>query len=118
MNENDDIEKRRHREMRTISQMIALYCRDKHVSKKQDEIAHCGELVCVDCHDLDRYAVAKTQKCMNMRIKTTCEQCIHHCYKPEKRLEIREIMRYSGPRMAKRHPISAIRHLMQKKTEP
>jgi hypothetical protein len=51
--------------------------------------------------------------------KPTCAQCPIHCYKPAMREQIRDVMRYAGPRMLRRHPILAIRHLLDGwKTKP
>ena len=44
--------------------------------------------------------------------KPTCAKCPIHCYKPAMREQIRDVMRYAGPRMLKRHPVLAIRHLL------
>ena len=44
--------------------------------------------------------------------KTSCDACENHCYKPEMRERIRQVMRYSGPRMITKHPVAAIRHLL------
>jgi hypothetical protein len=52
-----------------------------------------------------------------METKTFCSNCKVHCYKPEMREKIREIMRFSGPRMIFYHPIMAIRHLIESKKE-
>lgn len=114
---NDDspkIAKRRVREMRTISQMIALYCADNHASDVRTHTAHCGDALCPDCAELDAYAVLRTQRCRSMEVKTSCEECGNHCYKPEMRERVRTVMRYSGPRMLKKHPIAAVRHLIGK----
>ena len=35
-----------------------------------------------------------------------------HCYQPQMREQIRQVMRYSGPRMLFHHPVMAIRHLI------
>jgi hypothetical protein len=45
--------------------------------------------------------------------KTFCSNCNVHCYKPEMREKIREVMRFSDPRMIFYHPIMAIRHLIE-----
>lgn len=45
--------------------------------------------------------------------KPICARCPIHCYKPVMRERIREMMRYAGPRMLRRHPILAIRHLLE-----
>jgi hypothetical protein len=52
-----------------------------------------------------------------MESKTFCSNCKVHCYKPEMREKIREVMRFSGPRMIFHHPITAIRHVMESKKE-
>ena len=44
--------------------------------------------------------------------KPTCSKCPVHCYKPEMRDRIREVMRYAGPRMYKRHPILTFFHVL------
>ena len=40
-----------------------------------------------------------------------------HCYKPDMREKIREIMRFSGPRMIFHHPMTAITHVIETKKE-
>ena len=40
-----------------------------------------------------------------------------HCYRPDMREKIREVMRFSGPRMLLHHPIPAIRHVIEEKRE-
>lgn len=52
-----------------------------------------------------------------METKTFCSNCKVHCYKPEMREKIREVMRYSGPRMIFHHPAAAIRHVILTKKE-
>ena len=106
--------RRRAREQRTISQMVALYCADNHAAAERTETAHCGEAVCPACAGIDAYAVLRTERCRKMDVKTSCDECEHHCYKPEERERIRAVMRYAGPRMLKKHPLAAIRHLLGK----
>ena len=108
------IARRRDREKRTISQMVALYCADNHDAAARTETAHCGEAVCPGCASIDAYAVLRTERCRKMDVKTSCDECEHHCYKPEERERIRAVMRYAGPRMLKKHPLAAIRHLLGK----
>ena len=112
MGDSPKTAKRRVREKRTISQMVALYCAGNHDAAARTERAHCGEAVCADCAAIDAYAVLRTERCRKMDVKTSCEQCGNHCYAPEKRDEIRAVMRYSGPRMLGKHPVAAVRHLL------
>lgn len=103
-----DVQARREREKRMVSEMIALYCKKKHGTK--------GEL-CPECAALDAYARLRAEKCPFMETKTFCFNCKVHCYKPEMRDKIREVMRFSGPRMLFHHPVMAIRHLIESKKE-
>jgi hypothetical protein len=92
------------REYKTIEAMISLFCRERHGTKK-------GEL-CPACRELLDYVHSRLDKCPYQEQKPTCAQCPIHCYKPAMREQIRDVMRYAGPRMFKRHPVLAIRHLL------
>ena len=114
MEDSPKTAKRRARETRTISQMIALYCAQNHGGVECREVAFCGEPVCAECAALDAYAVKRTQRCRKMDVKTSCDECENHCYRPEERERIRAVMRYAGPRMLTKHPVAALRHLLGK----
>ena len=102
-----DVEKKRQREKETVSLMIRLYCRKKHG----------GRILCPACAELDAYAKMRSDKCPFMESKTFCSNCKVHCYKPDMREKIREVMRFSGPRMIFHHPIMALRHVIATKRE-
>ncbi|MDO4290430.1 MAG: nitrous oxide-stimulated promoter family protein [Eggerthellaceae bacterium] len=108
------VARRREREMRTISQMVALFCAANHASDARVERAHCGERVCSECARLDAYAVMRTRRCRKMDAKISCEKCENHCYRSDERERIRAVMRFSGPRMLTKHPVAAVRHLLGK----
>lgn len=59
------------------------------------------------------YAQTKLTKCPHKTNKPTCAKCKIHCYDPKKRDMIRKVMKFAGPRMLFRHPVLAIRHLIQ-----
>ena len=103
-----DTQTKREREKRMVSQMIALYCRKKHHTR--------GDL-CPQCAALDAYAKMRADKCRFMETKTFCSNCRIHCYKPDMRAKIREVMRFAGPRMILHHPVAAIRHVVETKKE-
>ena len=73
--------------------------------------------MCPVCQELSDYAKLRSHKCPFMEQKTFCANCKVHCYKPEKREQIRQVMRFSGPRMLLHHPILAIWHLICSKRE-
>lgn len=96
-------------EKRMVSEMIVLYCRKRHGTRG-------GEL-CPECAELAEYARQRSDRCPFMETKTFCSNCRVHCYRPDMREKIREVMRFSGPRMLLHHPIPAIRHVIEEKRE-
>jgi hypothetical protein len=90
------------READTVAVMIRQYCRRlKH---------NDGEELCADCAELLSYAEQSLDRCPFQEGKTTCANCQVHCYKPNMREKIREVMRIIGPRMILTNPIMALRH--------
>ena len=112
MQDSPKTARRRQREKRTISQMIALYCAENHDEDARNKRAFCGDPLCEECAKLDAYAVLRTERCRKMDVKTSCEECENRCYQPAMRERIRQVMRFSGPRMLAKHPIAAVRHLL------
>ena len=104
-----DLRLKREKEKAIVSEMIALYCRKKHKTKR-------GQL-CTQCAKLTEYARQRSEKCPFMENKTFCSNCKVHCYKPDMREKIRAVMRFSGPRMIFSHPITAISHVVETKKE-
>lgn len=88
------------KEKQTIEQMIRLYCRHKEGNKT----------LCGTCEETLSYALKRLSLCPFKQEKKTCRLCPVHCYKPEMKKRIQDIMRYSGPRMLLYHPITAIKH--------
>lgn len=99
------------REKRTIGAMVAIYCRAQHGSPKG---------LCPECSELLDYAIARLDRCPFGAKKATCADCTIHCYRPDMRDRVRDIMRYSGPRMIFRHPVLAAWHLLdgRRKAKP
>ena len=102
------LQKKRQREKRVVQEMITLYCRNHH---------HSSVFPCSSCSALITYAHERSDKCPFMENKTFCSNCRVHCYNQNMREQIRSVMRYSGPRMLKTHPILAIRHLIESRLE-
>jgi hypothetical protein len=85
--------------------MIGMYCRANHRTT--------GTL-CPICLQLRDYAEKRIHHCVFGPEKPVCSACPVHCYRPGMRAQIREVMRYAGPRMLLHHPLAAIRHLLHK----
>jgi len=101
-------QRRLERERRTVESMIALYCRDIHQTK--------GGL-CPQCAELAAYARKRLEKCPFGADKPTCVNCPIHCYHPEIREQMQQVMRHAGPRMLLKHPYLAIRHMLDGRRE-
>jgi hypothetical protein len=91
------------RELRTIEAMIRIYCRALHGRSRK---------LCEDCTGLRDYAEQRLDKCLFPGNKPTCANCPVHCYRPDMRAQVKEVMRFAGPRMIYRHPYLAIRHML------
>ena len=103
MSNKKDIAAKREAEKAMVSLMIKLYCNRKHGTKKE---------LCAECAELESYARGRSDRCPFMENKTFCSNCRVHCYKPEMREKIREVMRFSGPRMMLHHPCAALHHVI------
>jgi hypothetical protein len=90
------------RERKTVEAMVRLYCEKHHAPEG---------LLHPECQELLQYALERLDRCPFQEQKTTCEKCPVHCYRPELRERIREVMRYAGPRMLFRHPMLTLLHL-------
>ena len=96
--------KRLERERITIGIMIDFYCSKNH-----------STFLCSDCSELKEYAFQRLLLCPFNDDKPVCSNCTVHCYKPDIRQRVKDVMRFSGPRMLFRHPYLAIMHLIDEK---
>ena len=99
--ETDKIKAKQEKEIRMVNFMISIYCRHNHGTSE----------LCPECRAVAEYAQQRTLNCPYMADKSYCSACKSHCYKPAMRQQIREIMRYSGPRMLFYKPFAALRYL-------
>ncbi len=93
-------------ELKTVQAMLKIYCKAHHPLNYQQ---------CTLCAELERYARMRLDRCPYGQNKPTCNQCPIHCYKPEFKQRMRDVMRYAGPRMLVTHPILALRHLINER---
>jgi len=97
--------RRRSREQEALEAMMRMYCRHHH-----------GRMpLCEECQALADYARRRLERCVFGDAKPTCANCLVHCYKAEMRERVRVMMRWAGPRMLLRHPVLAIRHMIDGK---
>ena len=92
-------------EEKTVSRMIEIYCRGRHGTKTG---------VCPDCEALLAYSKERLYKCPFGERKPGWGKCTGHCYAPQKRSAIKQVMRYAGPRMLYKSPLLTLRYLYRK----
>lgn len=95
--------KRLDREKATVQIMLRLFCKEQH---------HTAAGLCSECQELSDYALNRLAHCKFGGNKPTCGKCTVHCYKPDMRQRIQEIMGYAGPKMLFAHPLMGVRHLL------
>jgi hypothetical protein len=91
------------RELRTIRAMLRIVCRDRHGT---------ADGLCGECQSLADYAAKRLALCPYGADKPTCVNCRIHCYGKRQREQVRDTMRYAGPRMMLRHPYLAVMHVV------
>jgi hypothetical protein len=94
------------KEKKTIDYMIKLYCNKQHKEKK-------GTL-CPQCEELLAYSQTRLTHCKFGDEKKFCSKCPIHCYKKDMKYKIKEVMRFSGPRLLFYQPVEVIKHLIEK----
>lgn len=93
--------KRLAREWKTIAAMITLHCRGRHRSRA---------VLCAQCQGLLDYAGLRLERCRFGVEKPTCARCPVHCYQRVRRQQVKDVMRYAGPRMVWEHPVISLLH--------
>jgi hypothetical protein len=83
------------RELKTIRVMVQMYCRDHHGSPDPQ---------CRALRRADGVRGARLERCVFGDAKPTLHQLHRPLLHPERREEVRVVMRYAGPRMLLRHP--------------
>ena len=80
-------------DLKILRRFIEVYCRESHKTESR--------ALCPECADLFEYSKPRLEKCP-YDPKPDCKECETHCYKPEYRRRIQEVMRFSGMYLAKR----------------
>ncbi len=105
LNKNKNSKKKIDYEKIVVKMMASYYCKKHHYPEKN---------LCCNCEKLVEHAYLKLDKCFFGEDKPVCSECKIHCYSVAMRKRIKDIMRYSGPRMIYIHPIASLKHLMNK----
>ena len=112
---------------RLLGDFARIYCDGLHggrvkaaVESPAADVGVYGKrppVVCEECAALLVYAEKRRALCPQDKPghpKPFCSYCETHCYKPDMREQMRDVMRYAGPRsMLHGHAVDGIRHLME-----
>jgi hypothetical protein len=86
-----------------VELMIRRHCWRRH--------GHRLDL-CPQCRDLLEYAASRLDACVHGDAKPPCLRCPVHCFRPEMRAAIRQIMRENRLWFLCRHPLHSLRYLL------
>ncbi|WP_455520983.1 nitrous oxide-stimulated promoter family protein [Parvimonas micra] len=98
------IEKKRDREKKVISEMVKLYCRKNH--KKRE--------LCDECKEVLNYSLKRIDNCQCVETKLFCSSCKFSLYSPRDKEKVKQIMKFSGPRILFHHPLLVISHMLSR----
>ena len=91
-------------EKRIVDRMIRIYCRKKN---------HQSSGLCREFDALRSYAFDRLTNCPFKENKAACKDCQTHCYQKNKRNDIRDVMKFSGPRMILYYPFDFLKHFLK-----
>ncbi|MHB9022946.1 MAG: nitrous oxide-stimulated promoter family protein [Armatimonadota bacterium] len=97
-------------ELALVARMAHCYCEGQHGSKRDE--------LCADCQALLAYVEQRLARCPYGTEKPNCKDCSIHCYRPEERQRIKDVMRYAGPRLLGRGDFGAIKHVLHAFKKP
>lgn len=113
---------KKRKDIRVLSEFIAVYCREQHKAedskvfsinddKLKSVLGNKEIVLCGDCSKLLHHGIAKLLLCP-YDPKPACRKCETHCYAPDYRERIREVMRFSGPYLMKRGRLDLLLHYL------
>ena len=111
------------KDTRLLGDFAVIYCTGVHADRQRHALVSDGvalgvygrkvPVVCDECAGLLAYAEERRAYCPKYP-KPFCSYCDTHCYKPDMREYMREVMRYAGPRSVLRgHAIDSVKHLAE-----
>lgn len=112
----DDLTPRQQKDLRLLAHFVELFCRSRHRASRNGftesgvtGLAGTTEQLCPECADLMEYAARRLRRCP-LKPKPSCKNCPVHCYRPDYRQKVREIMAWSGKRLILRGRLDLIFH--------
>lgn len=115
------------KDTRLLGDFAVIYCNGMHDGRPRTSLTTDGAtlgiygrtapVVCDECAALLEYAEKRRAFCPQDKPgapKPFCSHCETHCYQPEMRELMRDMMRYAGPRSVLHgHALDSVRHLIE-----
>lgn len=109
----ETITRQMQKDLRVIGRFTEVWCDGHRHGDRQPMVVPGGHrplLLCPACAEFFAYAVMKRQKCPLEAEKPSCKHCRIHCYAPQQRAMVRQIMAWSGRRMILRGRLDYLWH--------
>ena len=103
------------KDLRVLMDFLQIYCEGKHTSQSKNIWSHPDldkdASLCPECFSLMEYSAKRLIYCVQDP-KPSCKDCTIHCYAPEQRAKIKEVMRYSGIRLILKGRLGYVLHYL------
>ncbi len=103
-------QKKLRRDLRLVAAFVRTFCDERHATQAKNEfhldgfsdsLGCSGPMqLCSSCQKLLAHALVKRSHCP-LNPKPACRKCSEHCYAPQYREKMREVMRYAGSQLIK-----------------
>lgn len=114
----DRLDDKKRQDIAVLANFIAIYCRQNHRAESKDAFTTGDErlrrslgnkdlALCHECRKLLNHSIAKLVMCP-YDPKPACKKCPTHCYAPDYRERIRQVMRFSGSYLIRRGRVDLI----------
>ena len=118
----EKLDAKKRKDIRVLTDFIEIYCREHHGAEVREPFVFRDDRLhdilrdrnlelCIECSKLLNHGIAKLLLCP-YDPKPTCKKCETHCYAPDYRRRIREVMRFSGMYLVKRGRVDLLAHYL------
>ena len=107
------------KDLRVLAQFTSVYCKVHHQDSERFPLDSnrrgIAKLkvdqypVCAECREFLQYAIERRLRCP-LDPRPVCKHCQIHCYKPDYRQKVREVMRFSGKYLMLRGRLDLLWH--------
>jgi hypothetical protein len=103
------------KDMSIVGRFTEVWCSGHHHSNRQTFLVPGSQQtlqLCPECTAFMEYVVKKRLICPLEAEKPSCKHCRIHCYAPQQRAQVKQIMAWSGRRMILRGRLDYLWHYL------